>query len=158
MIYLLTGPIGTGKTTQLTKWVAQQQQVAGILAPVRAGKRHLQDITSGEAKILEASPTTQQKIQVGRYTFDEAVFAWARVCLQEAIEKLPRYLIIDEIGKLELRQEGLEPAVTEVLQAYQQQVSFDLILVIRDTLLEKSIAHYTLTMFCLGLPPADKNL
>ncbi|MGD1840309.1 MAG: nucleoside-triphosphatase [Thermonemataceae bacterium] len=158
MIYLLTGPIGTGKTTQLTKWVAQQQQVAGILSPVIEGKRHLQDITSGASQLLEATATTQQPVQVGRYTFDETVFTWARACLQEALKKSPRYLIIDEIGKLELRQEGLEPAVTEVLQAYQQQASFDLILVIRDTLLEKSIAHYTLTAFRWGLPPADKNL
>jgi len=56
------------------------------------------------------------------------------------------FLIIDEIGRLELNQnKGLEPALGVVINKFiNKEVSGNLILVIRDYLLEECIEKYQL--------------
>lgn len=144
MIYLLTGPVQTGKTTRLMQWLVNQPNAAGILAPVLDGKRYVQNIRSGETKLLEATGRTgEENVPVGRFVFSEVVFAWARNELLTAINIQLDWLVIDEIGKLELTGKGLEPAVSQALQTVP--AATNIILVIRDTLLSQAIHHYRLT-------------
>ncbi len=52
-IYILTGPVNSGKTTKLMNWVEKKSNVGGILTPVVDGKRHLYSIASQKYKIFE---------------------------------------------------------------------------------------------------------
>jgi nucleoside-triphosphatase THEP1 len=63
----------------------------------------------------------------------------------QATELKPHWLIIDEIGPIELRGEGLEPQVSQILKEYPRTRKNRLILVIRDQLLEKVLEHYNLS-------------
>lgn len=82
-IYVLSGPVQTGKTTRLQGWCASQQKgaVGGILAPVINGARHICDAETGECKNLEHVPAGAPVQRVGRFAFNEEVFAWAHSCI-----------------------------------------------------------------------------
>lgn len=88
-----------------------------------------------------------EKIAIGRFLFAKDAFIRAQELLNGAVSKSPDWLVIDEAGKLEIEQgEGLEPAVLNIVRAYQsQQTSGKLLLVIRDSLLQKAIDKYTLS-------------
>jgi len=132
----ITGPVHTGKTTRLTAQVTKTpEQYCGLLAPVDAfGNRYLQDIISGERRILDCLPTTVNALTVGPYTFSEEVFRWGRSTLKAHHLTYPkRTLVIDEIGKLELRDLGLAPICWHLLAA-RQTLDQPALIIVRDNL------------------------
>jgi len=143
-VYLLTGDIRSGKTTRLQEWTANKN-ADGILAPVIDGKRHLRRIKSGEAKLLEhtGSDTDVKLTKIGNYNFLSSVFEWGREELYKVFLQKPKWLIIDEIGPLELRGEGLEPEVSRMLNDDANDET-NVVLVVRKPLLETVIEHYGL--------------
>jgi nucleoside-triphosphatase THEP1 len=146
-INILTGPIHSGKTTRLIAWVKYHQHSGGILAPVIHKRRYLYSILANDYRILDAGEelhSDQEVMQIGNYSFLKSSFAWARSELQVAMAKKPSYLIIDEIGPLELSGQGLEPMVTTLLKDYERSSKNRVILVVRDHLIEKVISHFDL--------------
>ena len=119
----------------------------------------------------DASAAEQEHaVAVGPFVFDRRCFQWAQATelhagtawddagsVQEALDTLAadrlRWLIIDEVGPLEMRRkEGLEPALSKFLSlrgalnpALSPAVTFDVIVVVRPSL-RGQIAGY------LGLP------
>ncbi|MCK4514960.1 MAG: hypothetical protein KAU31_06860 [Spirochaetaceae bacterium] len=160
-VYLVTGPVQTGKTTRLRAWCDERSDVDGILAPVVDGRRHLLHIRSGAIRNLEDVSGGAAKVTVRRYTFNADVFAWARNCLLGAasdpgqgINAQPRWIIVDEVGPLELSGGGLEPAVSALLGLVLNnplQVGGNLlrvVLVIREHLVDDALKHF-------GVSPAQ---
>ena len=145
---ILTGPVGTGKTTTLQQLIRlHPDRFAGILAPVIHQQRHLQDISTGELRLLETPPAASDALPVGKYVFSAAVFAWARERLVEQAASFPqRWFILDEVGKLEVQGKGLAPVAMEMLRGDRVN---NLIVVIRDSLLnqvtENLPRQYTVT-------------
>lgn len=146
-IFLLSGPTHTGKTTRLTEWIKNKDNVDGILQPVIDGRRHIKHISSSEIQLLEILPGSQEKniIAIGNYKFNNDVFTWARSKLLLAYSKHPEWLIIDEVGKLEIDGKGLEPAVSEILKDFNDYKNINLVFVVRDYLVPDF-----LTKYCLG--------
>jgi nucleoside-triphosphatase THEP1 len=110
-IILLTGEIQTGKTTTLANWVKTRNDVAGILTPVINGRRRFYEISNNVDYAMEAENGEAGILQVGRFLFSEAGFKRA---VDYLLSKLPQpqwqYLIVDEIGPLEIRlQKGFWP-------------------------------------------------
>ncbi|MEM6337724.1 MAG: hypothetical protein AAF752_14225, partial [Bacteroidota bacterium] len=135
-ITLLTGPKQSGKTTSL------QQEYAGawgILQPVEAGVRWVRDAATGEGKQLEAGDKAdeQEVVSVGRFRFSRAAFAWAVDRLREAAGAAQpgEWLLVDEIGPLELRGEGVAPALPAVWAASRRGVR--VLLVVREGMAEE---------------------
>ena len=91
-IYLVTGPVQTGKTTRLRAWCDGRSEVDGILAPVVNGQRHLFRISSAEMRNLEELSVGAPAVAVRRYTFNANVFAWARDCLDGAAVERQRWI------------------------------------------------------------------
>ncbi len=144
-IYILTGPVRSGKTTKLTTWCEKQESVDGILAPIVNGIRHLHHFGSGVLKRLETDQKGEGAIQIGRYNFDPEVFEWAKERLNSlSLQKL-HWLVIDEIGPLELKGKGLESAVTMILNQRSNYHNLSVILVVREQLLNDVISQYQLT-------------
>ena len=140
-IYIVTGPIQTGKTTRLFNFIKDKNSVDGILAPVVNNKRALFHISTKQLKILEAENPGEKTITVGKYNFLKEVFDWANKKLLKSFNAKPEWLIIDEVGKLELKNEGLHTAIDEILNTKIKN-EIKIILVIRDYLLEQVLAKY----------------
>ncbi|HEX8386336.1 MAG TPA: nucleoside-triphosphatase, partial [Rubricoccaceae bacterium] len=138
VIFVYTGPVRSGKTTALRARFGADPAAAGLLAPDVDGRRHLLSLASGETRPLEADAPADP-VAVGRFTFDGAVFAWARAELATACRAAPATLIVDEVGPLELDGRGLEPAVGA---AVRLAASTRVVLVVREGLLDRVLDHY----------------
>ena len=146
-INILTGPVQSGKTTRLIAWVKYHRQCAGILSPVINTQRFIYSILANDYRRLESidNPTIGKDIvKIGKFSFLQSTFLWARKELRIAMENRSPFLVIDEIGPLELTGKGLEPMVTDILENYERSKKHHLILVVREALLDNVIAHYNL--------------
>ena len=117
------------------------------MSPVINNQRYIYSIEADKYRCLEAgndNSSDQKIITIGRYNFLESTFVWAREQLQIAAEKESEWLIIDEIGPLELSGKGLEPQVGSIVSAALQSEKSNLILVVRDSLMEKVVDFYHL--------------
>jgi nucleoside-triphosphatase THEP1 len=143
---ILTGPIRTGKTTALARaFPPGATRARGILQPVVEGRRCVCDLAAGEMRPLEAAPGAPGSVVVGRFCFDAEVLAWAGETVREAAEAAApgEWLVIDEVGPLELRGEGLDAAVRDAVLASAAR-GFALLLVVREGLVERARERYGL--------------
>lgn len=142
-IYIYSGPTQSGKTTKLMQWAAPQKNIDGVFQPVIENKRFLYNISSRSLKELEVEDG-DDLISIGNYKFNNKSFLWAQEKLLEACKTKIDKLIIDEIGPLELDGKGLEPAISKILSD-RSNFDFQIILVVREKLLNDFLKHY-----CLG--------
>lgn len=145
-IYIYSDAIQTGKTTRILTWVNNKQNVYGILTPDVADKRRLYNIADKQLLAFETDKnTTELSITIGKFTFLKSAFTTAQEILKNALNHQPEWLIIDEIGKLEMQNEGLEPQLTSTLYDFSEQSpQTKILLIIRETLLEAAIKKYHL--------------
>ena len=71
-ICILSGPIGSGKTTRLQHWVKRQPSVRGILSPVEEGKRRFRHVPGESWCEMEAGPGEQDVVATPRYRLSAA--------------------------------------------------------------------------------------
>jgi len=127
IVCILTGPVQTGKTTSLIKWSSTKNDVHGILTPVVDGKRMFMNAHSRHLFLMEAKDTETGTLSVGRFVFSKANFEKAVQIIRDAINK-KGWLVIDEIGPMELKGEGFHDILKEVLAARKGRI----LLVVRD--------------------------
>lgn len=145
-IQILSGPINSGKTTRLGQWVKNQSDVGGILCPVIDKKRYFYSINTGRYKILETKCGTDKNvISIGRFRFLNEGFEWAINEIKNAAQKCPEWLVVDEIGPLELSGHGFDIIVKEMLNDRQKLKKTSLLFVVRDNLVNDFLAHYKLS-------------
>ena len=144
-IFILSQPIQTGKTTRLKKWVDSTPNCGGILTPDLHGLRKLYAIAQQQYYPLQVTHT-QNTISIGKFLFDISAFTQAQQILLNDSKQHYNWLIVDEVGRLEINQhQGLEPALSQLIKTYQnQQATGNLLLVIRDYLLPEAIEYYQL--------------
>jgi nucleoside-triphosphatase THEP1 len=137
-VYILTGGIQTGKTTALQAWGMGKTGIAGVLSPIIAGKRFFVDACTGERFAMEATEGDTAVWSVGRFVFRKAAFERAAAIIGSVRNK--QLLVIDEVGPMELRQEGLHAAVYKALS----QRTMPIILVVREGLVSKVMEAYAI--------------
>lgn len=144
-IQILKGPVHTGKTTRLMHWASSQKSIDGIFQPVIDEKRFIYHIASRTLKMLELplNSIDEKVITIGNYRFSKDVFIWAQNVLLISLDKNLEWLIIDEIGTLELAGNGLEPVITKIF-ADSEKFSGKILCVVRESILEKFIERYKL--------------
>ena len=161
-ILVLTGPVHSGKTTQLLRWIERAREegalVEGIVAPLVEGKRHLCLIGTDECAPLEASDQTpdESRVRIGPHLFDDKVFALGRDHLATIAHTRRRrsdtrhqWIVVDEVGPLELQGKGLEPAVGTVLgkaiaAASSRGHGPSALIVVREGLVDRVLEHYSI--------------
>ncbi len=145
-ISILSGAVHSGKTTRISDWAKGKQGISGILQPVIDGRRYLKEISSGEVKPLELLPDAVESdtISIGNYRFSSQAFSWAREKLLSAFYIKPELLIIDEYGKLEINDRGLEPAICTIMNDLKNYQNTNLVFVIRDYLVSEFLGKYEL--------------
>ncbi|PKL88954.1 MAG: hypothetical protein CVV23_07590 [Ignavibacteriae bacterium HGW-Ignavibacteriae-2] len=144
-IYILTGPIKTGKTTSIINWSSAKTNVSGIAQPILGKKRYLLDLASNEKRILEVGLAEKNFVQVGKYRFSKKAFEWAKICLLYSAKRKSDWIIVDEVGKLELENKGLEPVITFLIDDCIINKKYNLLFIVRDSLLRSFINKYNLT-------------
>ena len=148
-VLILTGPKHSGKTTALAAWTRGRTDVAGVLQPTGPTGRSFVDLGSSEAIALEPVEPGEAEVLVRRFRFRAAAFDWANGRLRAAAEMGPRYLVIDEVGPLELGGGGLRPG----LQAVVAGRYGTLLLTVREALAEA--VHAELVPQARIVPCAD---
>ncbi|WCO01206.1 nucleoside-triphosphatase [Psychroserpens ponticola] len=148
MIYILTGAIRTGKTTALLDWSNTRTNVDGLLCPDdENGKRFFLKVKSNEGFKLEVESENKVTI-IGNFKFLKSAFTEANdFLLSKFSETEHKFLIIDELGKLELKNEGLHLSTEAIIPKYMQNENQHLILVVRDYLLDAILKHYTISKY-----------
>lgn len=141
-LILLVAPLQSGKTTSLIGWSAERKDVYGILTPVVNGKRMFMDAHTRQLFLMEARTDETGTLEVGKYVFSKKNFERARQIISGAIHK-EGWLVIDEIGPLELKGEGFSEVLKEVLLQRKKKI----LLVIRDKddVPEKVKAYFGIT-------------
>ena len=98
--------------------------------------------------ILIYTNVKTNSFDICKFNFAAPAFASARQLLLEDSRQDFDWVIVDEIGKLELKGEGLEPAAAEVIEYYKTgRAKGRLLLVVRDELVEQAVKHYGLVEY-----------
>ena len=149
-IHILSVPVQVGKTTRLEAWIDEVRaggaQVGGFLMPNNAqGLRVIRPLTGGATDEVVEAPEDGD-IAIGRFRFRSAAFAAGIQALHEALDGQPDWVVVDEIGPLEVRREtALEPGFSAWLARWRSLAQRPkLLLVIRDFLLEEAQSRYHL--------------
>ena len=144
-MYIFSDPIHSGKTTRLEQWIKKTPAVDGLLTPVINGKRYIKFISSDEMYRMESDSHDSEFIeQIGKYKFRTDIFKKAENYLINLIDNPPAWIVIDEIGFLELDGHGFEPAVSELIHRLASAKDVHILIVVRDYLKEKVMDYYKL--------------
>ncbi len=144
-IILFSREIRSGKTTEIENFLKKKTDFGGILMPDVNGLRQILDIRSRQQSQIQLMESTPNSIQIGKFYFDLDYFSWANECISQELKLLPQLLIIDEVGKLELKESGLHSSVSESIEHYDiADDSKQLLLVVRDSLLNEVINYFNL--------------
>lgn len=146
-LWLLTGPIGAGKTTFCRRLAqtarSQGWDAAGLLSPARmeAGRKIgilAEDLRSGEQLTLACIHSSPQAgLHLGSWHFDERVLDWGNQVIAKSSPC--DLLIVDELGPLEFnRQIGLTAAL-EVISRGCYKIGC---VVVRPSLLAEAHARW----------------
>ncbi len=144
-IHILVAAKHSGKTTRLLQWSANRNNVFGILTPIVDGKRIFMNAHTKEPFQMEAATTETEILEVGKYRFSKAAFDKASEILLTALGLPDGYIIIDEIGPLELRGLGFAATIKTILA--NEKKNLQIVLVVREELLEKVVAYFNLERF-----------
>jgi nucleoside-triphosphatase len=144
-LFILSGPIDSGKTSALIQLVTQLRNsgttVGGILTPKMYHNSEFigydielirQELRLPLAR-LQPEPET---FTLGRFYFFQSTF---HSLLTELGTPLPSIFILDEIGPIELNGGGFAPALPAVLN-----LPATVLLTIREQCLTEAIAHFDL--------------
>ncbi|MBK8484331.1 MAG: hypothetical protein IPO86_09590 [Saprospiraceae bacterium] len=144
-LFVVTGDIGTGKTSYLKDWLSFRTDVGGFLSPVIDSKRHFMLLKNSRMIAMEAALGSQNlTFDIGKYKFLKSSFLLATHCLITDWNAGLRYCILDEFGPLEFNNLGLMPDVLHILQSSAISEKQHLIVVVRNSLIEKFNELYTI--------------
>jgi len=141
---ILTGPVQSGKSAALFNWCLSKKNIAGFLNIDKRGLRYLYDISKQDFHAFQIAERANVKdIAVGKYIFAWQGFENAKKIVDDTLPINLDWIIIDEIGKLEMQDQGFEPELSNWIKTWsaKQQKT---ILVVRDSLLESVILKYHL--------------
>lgn len=151
-VVIFTAPVKTGKTAVLMEWARGKANLGGILAPDLDGRRHLLKLRDRSLQAFQlseeafANAPAEEVVSICKFNFRAATFADARKTLLEDSQGKFDWVVIDEIGKLELKGEGLEPAVSAVVDWYHSGHGHGrLMLVVREEKLPQVLEYFDIT-------------
>jgi nucleoside-triphosphatase THEP1/ABC-type thiamin/hydroxymethylpyrimidine transport system permease subunit len=133
-VTILTGHIHTGKTSSLIEWCKKRINVSGILTPVINGNRSFLNIRTRERFAMEAEMDDPELLAVGRFMFSKKNFLKAIQVISDSKNHYG-WLVIDEIGPMELRGEGFCDVLRETLASENNNQK--ILMVVREGLVEE---------------------
>ena len=138
-IFIFSDQIGGGKTTILKNWAANKPNISGFLSVKIEGKRFFLNLETGEKKPMEIE---NSDLQIGKFSFDPEVFLWAEKELLKQYQSNKEWLIIDEIGPLEIRKnQGFHELILKIIEENSTSRP-KIIFVVRDFMVAEFIDKY----------------
>ncbi|MEI9809241.1 MAG: nucleoside-triphosphatase [Bacteroidota bacterium] len=113
----------------------KRNDVFGILTPVVDGRRMFMNVQARQLFDMEAEAGEREVLSVGKFVFSKKKFDKAIQIIRDAIHR-EGWLVIDEIGPMELRGEGFCGVLKEVLASGNEKQK--ILLVIREGLVDKT--------------------
>jgi len=151
-VFILTGSIGQGKTTFIQKIVENFQSkgtvVGGIYSPrVMQGETTIGydiiDINTNEREIFLRQNTAEKNMKIGRFNINLQGLQKGIKTLKSSMDSNTQIVIIDEVGKLELDNNGWASGIDELIKRKQNH----LLLVIRDRYIEQIIDKWEINNY-----------
>lgn len=142
-VHILTALVHSGKTTRLMEWAARKEDVYGVLSPVSGGKRFFMNAATKERFEMEAAAGEERVIAVGRFFFKEDAFTKAIGIISDAMLQPKGWIVVDEIGPLELRGAGFYSIVKQLLEA--DGLPLNVLLVVREPLADQVVQAFELS-------------
>lgn len=150
-VRLLVAAKRSGKTAGLLRWAAHRGDVGGVLAPDRRGLRALHFPATAAACPFQLppgqpAPPGDSSVSVGRFRFLASAFAKTRdVLLRDAADPRLAWVLVDEVGPLELRGGGLDATLSELLPLAAGPGHPRQLWVVRESLATEVRARYGLS-------------
>jgi nucleoside-triphosphatase THEP1 len=144
-IIIFSKPIHSGKTTDLMSWCKTQKTCSGILMPDIDGVRKIFDIEKqsyfdAECKTFGAN---EELVEIGKYQFYQSAFDRANQIIEEALSTESEFIVIDEIGMLEINQKGFYPSVKQLIDASNtDDIKSTIILAVRDVFVDEVVTYF----------------
>ncbi len=148
-VILITGEIGSGKTTLINAIAARLKKVGieagGILAPavyangVKTGYTII-DISTGDRKLLSQTDEIAGMPQVGKYFFIQEAIDFGMEALSVEKNREMKMVLIDEIGAWELQGQGWASSLNELII----NCNMPMIISVRRSFLEFVIENWML--------------
>lgn len=130
-ITFICGDRDSGKTTRLWREIERLRTIDGVriggfaTTPVDPGlpkdRYVLQDLATGEARLLMSELEFPHSIAFGRFFVDPAVFSWANSKIMEQIA-IATHIVFDEIGRIELSGGGLAPSFSAAVASRGENI------------------------------------
>jgi len=149
-ILLLVGPIQTGKSSALQRLFSHREDVRGFITPDGENGREVHILPRGSEPIIpmQAENPSGKTLSIGRYHFYTSAFEAMKSELKQLQRNPAKWNVVDELGKLELKGEGLSPEIDKLIFTWKSRSIDDkLILVIRDELIKKASQTHGLQDF-----------
>lgn len=140
-VIILTGSKRSGKSTAVENWIKRKAGgVVGILSPEINEKRYFKSIRTGKEWAMEASEN-EESLTIGKYNFSKAAFDKAsELLLNAAKNETAELLVIDEVGPLELKNEGFYDTLKSILE--MEEGIGSILLVVREGLVNDIRQHF----------------
>jgi nucleoside-triphosphatase THEP1 len=151
-VFILTGSIGQGKTTYLQKLINFFQHkgitIGGIYSPrVLKDKETIGydiiDINTAEREIFLRQASYPDEMKIGRFNIHLEGLKKGIKAIQSSNNQNTKMVIIDEVGLLELQNQGWAKNIEELVRNSQNHI----LLVIRDSFIEKVVEKWTLNNY-----------
>lgn len=149
-VILITGEVMKGKTTFTLELITRLESAGikpeGFIARgVESGKERtgfdLVNLETGERILLSRKePVPENWIRFGRYCFNPDTFEHVNLEVRMMAERIPGLIILDEVGPLELQNQGWAPAIEYLLDLNKIVQLW----VVRNSMLEKIIKKWNL--------------
>lgn len=140
-IFIVTGAIKTGKTSSLKNWLTTTVNIYGIVTPIINGKRCFMNANTNETFAMEAATEAiEDYLPIGKFIFSKKGFKQAIHIIDTALNMQQQWLLIDEIGPLELNGFGFATILKKALHAN----GIHLILVVRTHLLQEVLNTFAI--------------
>ena len=145
-IFILSGPIQSGKSTRLMEWAMKEKNVKGIITPIVGNNRMFYNIDKKQFFAMESAAKEIDTLKIGKYFFSQYAFRKAEKIIEDGALNNEGWLVIDEIGPLELKGEGFNTVLKKILPIENKK--FNLLLVIRESILEDILKYFEIKKFC----------
>jgi nucleoside-triphosphatase THEP1 len=143
-VYILTGPVHSGKSTALKNWLDNKSESQGGFLHLGSPKALFMLNDKEYFPFEKDKTTTTNDVLVGKYIFSSIAFDKMNDELKVLKQRKPSIIVIDEIGKLELKGAGIDHGLRHFISTIPTFSSSTIILVARDYLLEEVIEKYAL--------------
>lgn len=143
---ILSGPIRSGKTSNLMSTFGNRPEVSGFLTPDIGNKRVIFDLKTGTCQNFETidKEINQPIVAIGKFCFLKSGFEFCKHLMSEYVKCPTKVFVIDEVGKLEMNGLGHEPNLSKFLaSANRLDQNYKIVIVVRDTLVLDFCIRYS---------------